>query len=163
MKADLWYCFAVKRSWKTSTICPACGHTLTFVDGIKAPTPFFIRCSRCRTNVRVHLPLLIPFLIVFVALFLPSVALVPMIADRFGTLWALLYSFWLLIGCLLAEAGTGVALFTFARFTVKGKAALPAATNVSQPPAVPEKTGGHWWTRYEKPTPEQNRAKLGHE
>ena len=105
---------------KTSGICPACQGKLSFWAGLTAPTPFYIRCPRCRRKLRVRMRGLWLFFLSLVLL-LTGVGAGWFAAYRaFG--WA---GFWTGFACcwivwLLVEVASAITLYTNAEFTFKG-------------------------------------------
>lgn len=155
----------MKRAWKTSTTCPSCGKRLTIIDGMKAPTPFYLPCSGCRARLRVHHPVLVPAVVTIAPIFVILPALGALIAITYGAPWALFYAFFWLLGLIALEIGCSLFLFTNARFIAESRTAaapaaapavtsagcpLPATTHPAQETAPTASGGaGHWWTQYD--------------
>jgi hypothetical protein len=87
------------------------------LDGLRAPTPFRIRCARCRTKLRVRMPgLAVIFTaICFVALML-GVRLVTLITTK-RLSDAFVLGLGILVGALVMDLLLGTLLFTGAHFT----------------------------------------------
>lgn len=112
---------------RLSTICPNCGRRVGIGAGIKAPTPFTIKCPHCRTWLLVRMRGMIPFVAAVVAFVGLSVMSVFWVFAAAGAFWGTLYLLLMLIVWLALEIGTCVLLFTHAQFTPltrKGRAKI---------------------------------------
>ncbi|MDB6110126.1 MAG: hypothetical protein JWR69_1876 [Pedosphaera sp.] len=103
---------------KTSTACPKCSGQITLWHGLRAPTPFRIRCVRCRAKLRVRLPgLTAAFaMICLLALVLGGYLGCLIVMRRWTEAGVLGVA--VLAGWLAFELVGGMVLFTYARFTV---------------------------------------------
>jgi hypothetical protein len=106
-----------KRPTRISTACPRCDRRIGLMAGLKAGTPFALKCPHCKTTLIVRMRGLIPFVLAITALISLSVWGVHPIFVRFGSFWTGLYVVFLLVGWFALEIATGVILFTHARFT----------------------------------------------
>ncbi len=102
---------------KTSIACPKCNGQITLWHGLQAPTPFRIRCARCKTKLRVKLRGL---KIAFVGIIIVAVPLGGYLGYLIATRhWAgaALLGVALVLGWFFLELLTGLLLFTRAEFT----------------------------------------------
>jgi hypothetical protein len=102
---------------KTSIVCPKCTGQITLWQALRAPTPFRIRCARCRTKLRVRFPGLVGAFVglSFVAALFGGYAGYLVATRHWAQAVILLLT--LLIGLLVLEVLTGLLLFTYAEFT----------------------------------------------
>jgi hypothetical protein len=104
---------------KTKGICPACRGALSLWTGLKAPTPFHLRCSHCKTKLRIEIKgfwlLLIFIVVLVVGLAIAWFAAV----KKFGLLGFFAGFLFYAVACLVMEIVTGMIFYTYARLTPK--------------------------------------------
>ena len=101
---------------KTSTECPSCQGELTLWTGLRAPTPFFIRCPHCQTVLRTRMRGLSWLCVLMSVLILGGLAGCAVLYFKHG--WAAcgvaLAAFFVFF--FIAEIVTGMVFYTYARF-----------------------------------------------
>ncbi len=102
---------------RLSTPCPNCGRRVGIGAGIKAPTPFTIRCPHCRTWLLIRMRGMIPFVAGLVAFIILCVWSVFQVFALAGAFWGWLTVLLMLAVWLAVEIGACVLFFTYARFT----------------------------------------------
>jgi hypothetical protein len=104
----------------TKTECPVCHGDVSLWDGMRAPTPFRIRCPHCRTRLQVKMRGL---RWVFALMVLVGIGVGVWLAE----LWfrsrrlLILGVACVVVAWLIAELVAGVVLYTYARFDPVGK------------------------------------------
>jgi hypothetical protein len=85
--------------------------------GLKAGTPFAIKCPHCKTTLIVRMRGLIPLVLAIIGFVSLCVWSVQPFFAAFGAFWTGVYILLLLAFWLFLEIATGVILFTHATFT----------------------------------------------
>jgi hypothetical protein len=100
----------------TNGTCPACQGKLSLWAGLKAPTPFFIKCPDCKTKLRVRMRGLWFFVLFMVALIICAVVGVMIAWHEFGLKGLILGTACYLVFLVLADIAMSVVYYTYAKF-----------------------------------------------
>jgi hypothetical protein len=106
-----------KQPKRILTACPCCARRIGLMTGLKAGTPFAIKCPHCKTTLLVRMRGLIPLVLAVIGFVSLCVWSVKPFFAAFGATWTAVYILLLLAVWLLLEVSIGVILFTHARFT----------------------------------------------
>ena len=108
--------FDPKQPKMISTPCPQCSRRIGLMTGLKACTPFAIKCPHCKTTLAVRMRGMIPLVVAVTALITLFIGATVPIFAAFGAFWTGLYIVLLLVGWLALEIAAGVLFFTYASF-----------------------------------------------
>lgn len=80
-----------------ATRCPNCNADITFWMGLKQPTPFRLKCSRCETEYALHAPFMS-----LIAVLVTIGAVLAVGMTGLGVIWLGFWTLWLSIPMLIA-------------------------------------------------------------
>lgn len=104
------------RPTRRSIACPACGRRVGLWAGMKAATPFAVRCPHCRTVLRVQWRGLLPLIAGVVVGAASCAWSLLQVHARFGLAWSALAAVLWIAVWLCVEVAAGVTLYTHATF-----------------------------------------------